>query len=108
MARFLAHGGEVHQTAVEAASHSLLREWYVALTVFSIFMYALIRVVYILSGGSRSSMVAAALLAFFVIGLGTYQLSAPVSILSLTAGFGLALLTAMAGLSGQGKRAHKK
>lgn len=104
---FLAHAGETHETAAEAASHSLFDTWYLALLAFAGFAYCFVRLVYFLSGKSKAVTTNATLVMLFAVGVGTYKLSAPISVVALTAGFALALFQVVVGLSAPSHQTKK-
>ncbi len=107
MLGLLAHGTEVKETAGQSISHRLQDDWYLALMVFILGMYVVIRLTYYLSGKSKAATMNITLGALFVVGVLTYQYSTVVSVFALTAGFGLALFTVITNLSSTKSHAQK-
>lgn len=99
MIQLLAHAGEEHATPTEAASHSLLETWYVALPLFLVFLVGVATIAYLLSKKSKAATLQVLLAVLFVSGVATYQKSAIISVVSLSGGFALALLSVVVGLS---------
>lgn len=108
MFTILAHAGEEHATAAEAASHSVLEAWYLALPLFIVGMGLLATAVYRLSGRSKGATLNVMLAALFICGVSTYKLSETISIASLTSGFALALSQVVVGLGRPGRKTHHR
>ena len=108
MLKLFAHAGEVHETATEAASHTVLTSWYIALPMFVIFMFGLASIVYLLSHKSKATTANVVLAALFIVGVGLYKASPVVSMLAISVGFALALLHVMLGLSKPSNRHSKR
>lgn len=97
-----AHAGEIHETATQESLW--LSTWYIAIPLFVIVLFILAATTYFLSGKSLSTTYIVLLAALLTAGVGTYTISAPVSLFALTLGFALALLQTVTGL-GKRKRA---
>lgn len=98
--RFLfAHAGEVHDTVTQVTARSLLSKWYIALTLFVILVVIVGTAAYFVSRKSIAFTLNTVLATFFIAGVATYTVSAPVSILSLGLGFALALLQVLTSLA---------
>lgn len=105
---YFAHEGEVHETAAETAWHSIIGEWYIALPLYLIILFAISAAIY-LASKSKAATFNTLLVILFVGGVGFYNLAPEVSIVSLAGGFGLALMIVIAGLNHrQPESSHKK
>lgn len=98
---YLAHEGEVHETAAESAWHAVIGEWYIALPLYLIILFAISAAIY-LASKSKAATFNTLLVILFVGGVGFYKVAPVVSIVSLAAGFALALMIVVIGLG------HKK
>ena len=98
---YFAHVGEAHETVTQAASHSLLGRWYIALALFMFLMAVLTTATYHISRKSKPVTYTVMLFVLFIVGVATYKLSAVVSVIALSLGFAMALLQVLIGLSAQ-------
>ena len=97
-----AHANEVHDSTIVA--QPVLRIWYVALLVFVLAITLVTLTIYFVSRKSKSVTYGALLALLFVVGVATYTISAPVSVLSLSLGFALSLLQVLFSLSKGGPK----
>jgi hypothetical protein len=95
---YFAHEGEMHKTAAETAWHSIVGEWYIALPLYLIILFAISAAIY-LASKSKAATFNTLLVILFVGGVGFYNIAPVVSIVSLAGGFGLALTIVIAGLN---------
>ena len=84
MITFLAHAGETHGTATEAASHTL-SNWYVALPLFLLVVVGFGAILQLTFKKSFVTLTLVDIL-LLVIGFTTYNVSALVSVLAITLG----------------------
>lgn len=105
--QYLAHAGEVHESGGEGVWHTLTSEWYVALPVYVLVLIVLTAAAYLVSHKSKSAAITVLMAVLLIGGVSLYSASPVVSILSLAAGFALALGTMVVGVGG-GRRQHKK
>lgn len=96
---FFAHGGETHETATQSAWHAITSEWYIALPLYVIILFALSAAVYLVSK-SKATVYATLLVVFFIAGIALYAVSPIVSIVSLAAGFAMALALVLVSIGG--------
>lgn len=96
---YFAHAGEAHDSTTTIAIQPIFSRWYIALPLFIIVITLATLLTYYLSRRSKSVTLTVLLALLFVAGVATYTVSAPVSVLSLSLGFTLALLQVLAGLS---------
>jgi lipopolysaccharide export LptBFGC system permease protein LptF len=104
---YFAHGGETHADSTESAWHAITNDWYIALPLYIVLLFALGAAVYLLSK-SRAATFNVLVVVLFVAGVLLYSTSPPVSIASLTAGFAMVLVLVVTSLGGpptsKGKR----
>jgi hypothetical protein len=96
MERFLAHAGHVHETATEAASHTL-GDWYIALPLF---IFTIVAFGALMQLTFRKTFVALTLvdIALLIIGFTTYNISAVVSVLAISLGLAGTLVLTLTSL----------
>lgn len=105
---YFAHGGEVHETATESAWHAIIGEWYIALPLYLVILFAISAAIY-LASKSKAATFNTLLVILFAAGIGFYNVAPIVSIVSLAGGFALTLGIVVIGLGGKSpKSAHKK
>lgn len=97
---YFAHAGETHETVTAATTHSLFTRWYVLLPLYIVSLCLITLIAYRLSRRSLSFTYNLILAILLVAGMAGYTKSAPVSVLSLSVGFAMALLQVMIGLGG--------
>lgn len=95
---FFAHAGEAHADTASTLSHMLLGKWYFALPLYIAFLILLIFTVYRATRKSLPITYLVLLIVLFAAGIGTYTSSPAISILSISVGFGMALLQVLLGL----------
>lgn len=105
---FFAHAGEKHETVSAAASHSLLDKWYILLPLYVLSVVAVAYLTYLVSRRSVWVTYNVVLSVLLVAGMIGYTTSAAVSVLSLSVGFAMALLQAIAGLGGKPKNTERR
>lgn len=98
---YFAHGGEAHGNAAQSAWHAITGEWYIALPLYLVLLFALGTVIYLVSK-SRAAVFNILLAVLFVAGVLVYSAAPVVSVVSLAAGFALALLLVITNLGGPG------
>lgn len=96
---YFAHAGETHDTATTVVSQPIFSRWYIALPLFIIAVTLATLLTYYLSRRSKPVTLTVLLALLFVAGVATYTVSAPVSVLSLSLGFALALLQVLTSLN---------
>lgn len=94
-----AHAGETHDTSAAVSTPSILSTWYVALPLFIMAVVLVTVLTYYASRKSKPVTYSVLLGLLFIAGVATYTVSAPVSVLSLSLGFALALLQVLSSLS---------
>ncbi|MCA9324541.1 hypothetical protein KC959_03490 [Candidatus Saccharibacteria bacterium] len=99
MLSIFAHAGENHEAVTTAVSHSLLDTWYISLLLFIVAISLATYLVYLVSNRSFSVTYNALLAMFFISGVLGYTMSPPISVLSLSIGFAMALLQVLTGLT---------
>lgn len=92
MFTYFAHAGEVHQSATNATTHSLISQWYIQLPLFIVALSLVTLFIFLLSKKSYAITYVLLLIILFVIGVGSYTKSAAVSVFSLALGFSLAFI----------------
>ncbi len=97
MPTFLAHAGETHTTIVEANSH-FLQEWFIALPLLVLGIIGFGTLVYLLTHRSKSITYLAIVGALFVTGVSSYAIAPIISVVALTAGMVMILLSVLASL----------
>jgi|AntRauTorckE6833_2_1112554.scaffolds.fasta_scaffold01632_2 CHASE2 domain-containing sensor protein len=94
-----AHVGEEHATTADSAMHALFGQWYIALPLFILVLFAVGSMTYVLSKRSKPATFTTVLIALFVIGVLTYTVSALISAIAISLGFLLVLVQVLATLS---------
>lgn len=94
-----AHAGETQDIAAAVSTPSILTKWYIALPLFIMAVTLVTRLTYYVSRKSKPLTFSVLLGLLFIAGVATYTVSAPVSVLSLSLGFALALLQVLSSLS---------
>lgn len=89
--QYLAHAGEVHESGGEDVLHTLTGEWYVALPIYILILIVLTAAAYFFGRKSKMAAVTVLMAALLIGGVSLYSTSPPVSVVSLAAGFALAL-----------------
>ena len=95
---FFAHA-EAHETVTATATHSVFSKWYIALPLFIVFLGVVTKLTYIVSRKSKPTTYNVLLATLFIAGVAAYTTSAPISVLSLSLGFAMALFQVLIGLS---------
>jgi hypothetical protein len=103
--KVFAHAGETHETVTAATTHSLFSQWYVILPLYILSLCLIAYVAYRLSRKSLAFTYNLMLAILLIAGMLGYTRSAPVSVISLSVGFAMALLQVMIGL---GRSSPKK
>lgn len=94
-----AHAGEVDEAVTTITSSSPLSKWYIALPLFIVFLGVITTLTYIVSRKSIPTTYNVLLATLFIAGVAAYTTSAPISVLSISIGFALALLQVLTSLS---------
>lgn len=89
MINLFAHAGEAHETSGESLLH-YLEVWYIALIVFVVVTYVLVTLLYMLNK-SLGKTLTVMMAVYLVAGVGLYEKSPVISILSIIIGFAIAL-----------------
>ena len=92
MINYFAHAGEVHQSAANAATHSLIDQWYIQLPIFVVALCFVVLITYWLSRKSYAVTNITLLIVLFIVGVGSYSKSSAISIFALSLGFSLAFI----------------
>lgn len=88
---YFAHAGDLDETVTSGTLHVIFERWYVALGLLLLTLLIVIRLTLLVSRGSKPAAYTAVLVTLFFAGVATYTLSAPVSVVSLSLGFAMAL-----------------
>lgn len=104
---YFAHGGEIHETATESAWHAIIGEWYIALPLYLIILFAITSAIYLISK-SKATAFNTLMIILFVAGIGFYNAAPIISIVSLAGGFALVLGIVIVGLGGKSSSKPKK
>lgn len=99
MNRIFAHAGELHTNSYTVTSHLIFGRWYIALGLLILLLLIVARITSIITKGSHGAIFLMLMLTLLLVGMTTYALSTVVSVVSLTTGFVMALLSTMTGLS---------
>lgn len=95
-----AHVGEDHEATTVAASHFLLDTWYLLLPLYILSVAAIAYLAFLVSGRSFSVTYNVVLAILLISGMIGYTTSVVIGVFSLSVGFAMALLQAIAGLGG--------
>lgn len=96
----------MHGTATESAWHAITGEWYIALPLYIIILFAITAAIY-LASKSKATAFNTLLVILFIAGIGFYSVAPVVSIVSLAGGFGMALAIVIMGLGGKSGNSKK-
>lgn len=94
----IAHAGEAHETSTETLTHSILNEWWAALSIYIAILIILVTVTYFATKKSTTAAFSMLLSALLVGGIAMYSISPIVSIFALTTGFTVALGSVFLGI----------
>lgn len=98
-ALYFAHAGETHDSVTTVVSQPIFSKWYVALPLFIVAVTLVTLLAYYLSRKSKPVTFSVFVALLFIAGVATYTISAPVSVISLSLGFALALLQVLTSFS---------
>ena len=98
MITFLAHAGKSHGTAIDATTHVLFQEWYIAVPILILSVLGLATIAFFLSKRSKAVTYLTVCGALLVIGVFSYTASPAVSIVALSGGMAMTLLIVLASL----------
>ena len=102
----LAHAGEEHADSVESVTH-FIEPWYIAIPTFVAFIAILSMLIWLLSGKRSDIVMIIMAFVLLVCGFTVFNISAIVSVISITAGFILSGFMAFGGLAAEGKDKKK-
>ncbi len=106
MPLFLAHASETHTTIIESNAH-LQQDWFIALSLLVLVITVFGALVYFLSHRSKSMTYLAIIGTLFVAGVSSYTIAPIISVVALTAGMVMTLLSVLASLGHQSARQNK-
>jgi hypothetical protein len=101
LTKILAHAGEEHSNTVESISHSI--DWYIALPIFFLVVAAIGYLAWIVSGKKIDLVAIVLSIVLLISGFTLFNISAAISVISITAGIIIAGALTFLGIAGDTK-----
>lgn len=98
-----AHAESLHTDSTQSLLHEFAGTWYLALPFFVLSVILVALIVHKLTNGSHATTYNAVLAVMFIAGVIGYTLSPPVSVVALSIGFTMALLSVLTMLGSPSK-----
>lgn len=94
-----AHAGELHETAAQDSAHIIFGQWYTSLLFLFVLIFLIAKLTSVVTRGSKAATYNAVLVTLFVTGVIGYKYSPVMAIVSIGAGFAMALLQVLLDLT---------